>query len=102
VGAQDRPGTERSAAGEERAMTPSPEREPLPTSPIVGYHSGNTSEDLGAWIIQIPGGPAFAFNAVAVLSRAAAERAPGPSRDVFEQIRDAFIEASPDYGDADG
>lgn len=86
-------------AGAERQGPAVDENDELPTTPLVGFYSGQPGQ-LGAWVVQVRGGSAFALNAVAALSQVIAARPPGPSRDVFERIREAFIEASPDYGES--
>jgi hypothetical protein len=58
----------------------------------VGYQPGE--RDQGMWTIQIPGGLAFAANAIAALTMIAAERQPdSPTRDVLERIHSALLEA---------
>lgn len=101
-------------SGERRDRTTGPRADPCegvatpiqpgdsrPPGQGPGFYPNPHPETLspGLWIIHVPGGSAFALNAVGALSRAAVERAPGPSREVFERIRDAFIAASPDYGE---
>jgi len=65
------------------------------TMALLGYQPGHDGE-LGRWVISVPGGPSFAANAIVALSCKATETYPGPARDCFERIRDAFVEARGD------
>jgi hypothetical protein len=80
-------------AGEREPVIPDP---PPYLSNGPGFAPGQGGE-VGTWVLHVRGGGAFALNAVAALSQVIATRPPGPSRDVFERICEAFIEASPDY-----
>jgi hypothetical protein len=52
----------------------------------IGFHTDS-------WLIRIPGGPAFATNAVVALKASAASRIPGPTQDIFYALAAAFEEA---------
>lgn len=63
------------------------------TNALLGYQPGHDG-DLGRWVISIPGGHAFASNAIVALSvRASALPPRSPARECFERIRDAFVDA---------
>jgi hypothetical protein len=50
----------------------------------------------GWWTVRVAGGPAFMANAVVALAAAAREREPGPTREVYERLMRACVEASPE------
>lgn len=50
----------------------------------------------GCWTIVVEGGGTFALNAGLVLERLAAERGPGPTRDVLERLYAAVEAAMPE------